>query len=54
MDAVNTRIVMVAGNGRWSEGFDSVDSLRSIPEGFSGVIWTNRIDRIGAVLKLGT
>jgi glycerophosphoryl diester phosphodiesterase len=54
MHAVNTRIVIVAGNGRWLEGFDSVDSLRSIPEGFSGVIWTNRIDRIGAVLKLGT
>jgi glycerophosphoryl diester phosphodiesterase len=43
--------VLVSGDGHWSEGFDSRDSLRSIPEGFSGVIWTNRIDRIGPAMK---
>jgi glycerophosphoryl diester phosphodiesterase len=50
MDAVGTRVVLVAGDGRWSEGFDTVESLREIPSGFSGVIWTNRIDRIAAAL----
>jgi glycerophosphoryl diester phosphodiesterase len=48
---VNTRVVLVAGDGRWSEGFDAVDSLQDIPEGYAGVIWTNRIDRIGPALK---
>lgn len=51
MDAVDTRVVLVAGSGRWSEGFDSRQDLRAIPEGYSGVIWTNRIDRIGPMLK---
>lgn len=51
MDAVNTRVMLVAGDGRWSEGFDTPESLHSIPEGFAGGIWTNRIDRIGPVLK---
>jgi glycerophosphoryl diester phosphodiesterase len=50
MEAVGTRVVLVAGDGRWSQGFDTVQSLREIPEGFSGVIWTNRIDRIAAAL----
>jgi glycerophosphoryl diester phosphodiesterase len=47
MASVGTRVVLVAGQGRWSEGFDSQESLASIPAGFSGVIWTNRIDRVG-------
>jgi glycerophosphoryl diester phosphodiesterase len=51
MDAVDTRVVLVAGAGPWSEGFDSPDSLKSLPSGFAGVIWTNRIDRVGADLK---
>lgn len=51
MRSVGTRVMLVAGNGRWSEGFDSLESLRSIPEGFAGVIWTNRIDRIGPLLR---
>ncbi len=51
MDAVGTRVILVAGEGRWSEGFDTIDSLQTIPAGFAGVIWTNRIDRIGSALK---
>jgi glycerophosphoryl diester phosphodiesterase len=51
MHAVDTRVVLVAGAGPWSEGFDSRQDLRAIPEGYSGVIWTNRIDRIGPLLK---
>lgn len=50
MDSVHTRVMLVAGDGRWSEGFDTRESLEAIPEGYAGVIWTNRIDRIGPVL----
>lgn len=51
LESVDTRVVLVSGDGRWSEGFDSLDSLSDIPAGYAGVIWTNRIDRIGPALK---
>jgi glycerophosphoryl diester phosphodiesterase len=51
MASVDTRVVLVAGDGRWSEGFDSAAALKAIPAGFAGVIWTNRIDRIGPSLN---
>jgi glycerophosphoryl diester phosphodiesterase len=51
MDSVNTRVMLVAGDGKWSEGFDTPESLGAIPDGYAGVIWTNRIDRIGPVLN---
>ena len=51
MESAGTRVVLVSGQGRWSEGFDTVDSLSDIPAGFAGAIWTNRIDRIGPLLK---
>lgn len=44
MKSVNTQVVIVEGNGVWSEGFDSLESLKNIPDGYSGFIWTNRID----------
>jgi glycerophosphoryl diester phosphodiesterase len=46
MESVNTRVVLVEGNGKWSEGFDTVESVEKIPKGFSGYVWTNRIDLI--------
>ncbi|MGB7999201.1 MAG: glycerophosphodiester phosphodiesterase family protein [Anaerobacillus sp.] len=46
MESVNTRVVIVQGNGKWSEGFDTKESLKKIPEGFQGYIWTNRVDKI--------
>lgn len=48
MDAVNTRVVLVEGDGDWSEGFDTVQSLSKVPEGFTGYVWTNRIDLVAA------
>ncbi len=44
MESVNTQVVIVEGNGKWSEGFDSLESLDNIPDGYTGHIWTNRID----------
>ena len=46
MESVNTRVVLVAGDGKWSQGFDTVESLQTIPKGYNGYIWTNRIDKI--------
>lgn len=46
MNSVNTRVVVVNGNGEWSEGFDSKEDLKKLPEGYSGYVWTNRIDKV--------
>lgn len=51
MDAVNTRVIIVAGNGTWSEGFDSKNDIKRLPSDFTGGIWTNRIDRIAPLYK---
>lgn len=51
MDSVNTRVVIVAGNGEWSEGFDSLESIEKIPLGYTGYVWTNRIDKVSKVTK---
>ena len=46
MESVNTRVVVVNGDGEWSEGFDSLEELAKLPEGYSGYVWTNRIDKV--------
>lgn len=52
MDKQDTRVILVAGSGDVSSGFDTLEDLTRIPEGFSGGIWTNRIDRLsGAYTK---
>lgn len=49
MEAVNTRVILVAGSGDFSAGFDTPADLDRVPATFTGGIWTNRIDRIGPV-----
>ncbi|MGM0752536.1 MAG: glycerophosphodiester phosphodiesterase family protein [Bacillota bacterium] len=51
MEDVNTRVILVAGDGDWSEGFDEKSDLEYIPEPYNGGIWTNRIDRIAPIIK---
>ncbi len=51
MDDEDTKVIVVAGDGSWSEGFDSPEDLGRLPESFSGGIWTNRIDLIAPVHK---
>lgn len=46
MESVHTKVVIVEGRGKWSEGFDTLESLGRIPEGYGGYVWTNRIDII--------
>lgn len=48
MESVNTRVVIVEGNAKLSEGFDTKESLTSIPNKYEGYVWTNRIDRIAS------
>ncbi|MCR2803889.1 glycerophosphodiester phosphodiesterase family protein [Paenibacillus soyae] len=50
MDEADTRVVVVGGDGSdFSSGFDSAEDMERLPSDFSGVIWTNRIDRIASL-----
>lgn len=49
MEDVNTRVIIVAGDGGWSEGFDKTEDLKRLPKNYNGGIWTNRIDKIAPV-----
>lgn len=51
MDSVNTRVIVVAGDGDFSEGFDTTADLKLLPDGYNGGIWTNRIELIAPVYK---
>jgi glycerophosphoryl diester phosphodiesterase len=51
MDKVNTRVIVVAGDGGWSEGFDASADLKRLPSNYTGGIWSNRIDRIAPIVK---
>jgi glycerophosphoryl diester phosphodiesterase len=51
MERAGTRVVLVAGEGNESRGFDAIEDLSRLPDGYKGGIWTNRIDRIGPHLK---
>jgi len=46
MEAVNTWVELTAGGSVLSEGFDHIHSLKDIPEGFEGYIWTNKINEL--------
>jgi glycerophosphoryl diester phosphodiesterase len=52
MDRVGTRVVMIGhyGGGGHSQGFDDPDQLTELPRGYSGGIWTDRIDLIGPAI----
>jgi len=51
MDRVGTRVVMIGDyDGGPSQGFDDPDRLTELPRGYSGGIWTNRIDLIGSAI----
>ena len=51
MEDVNTRVILVAGDGGWSEGFDKKQDLKRLPQKYNGGIWTNRIDVIAPLIK---
>ncbi len=52
MDAVDTPVVLLGtydGSG-FSSGIDDASELAKVPDGFDGIIWTNRVDRIGPLV----
>lgn len=55
MDSADTRVIVVGGDGSdFSSGFDTAEDIKRLPAGFSGGIWTNRIDRIAPLLQEGS
>jgi glycerophosphoryl diester phosphodiesterase len=51
MRAAGTRVVLVAGDGPWSAGFDRPQDLGEVPEQWTGWLWTNRVDAIAPTLR---
>lgn len=53
MNANDTRVVVEKGDGseEFSSGFDSPADLKRLPPGYTGGIWTNRIDQIAPVFS---
>ncbi|MCA2218119.1 glycerophosphodiester phosphodiesterase family protein [Jidongwangia harbinensis] len=51
MRAADTRVVLVAGDGPWSEGFDRAADLDAVPADWSGWLWTNRTDVVTPRLR---
>ncbi|WP_316570287.1 glycerophosphodiester phosphodiesterase family protein [Neobacillus sp. YIM B06451] len=51
MEDAGTRVVLVAGDGGFSEGFDTQEDMERIPDSFRGWIWTNRVDTVTKFLK---
>ncbi|WP_309122035.1 glycerophosphodiester phosphodiesterase family protein [Paenibacillus sp.] len=51
MEEADTRVVLVAGDGAWSEGFDDPQAVERLPKRYRGFVWTNRIDLIGPYLE---
>ncbi|HEX3046251.1 MAG TPA: glycerophosphodiester phosphodiesterase family protein [Bacillota bacterium] len=49
MEKANTRVILVAGNGVWSEGFDSLEDMKRLPPHYTGGVWTNRIDKVAQI-----
>lgn len=50
MEDIDTRVVLVAGDGGWSEGFDDEEDLERLPANYNGMIWTNRVEMIAPVI----
>jgi glycerophosphoryl diester phosphodiesterase len=53
MEAVGSRVVVIGdyqGEG-FSQGIDDPARLSALPAGYSGGIWTDRIDLIAPALK---
>ncbi|MCY9514864.1 glycerophosphodiester phosphodiesterase family protein [Paenibacillus apiarius] len=46
MENAGTRVIVVAGDGGWSEGFDTAEDVKRLPSNYTGGLWTNRIDKI--------
>ncbi|QSB17476.1 glycerophosphodiester phosphodiesterase [Natronosporangium hydrolyticum] len=53
MERHDTRVILVAGDGGFSEGFDSRADWQRIPAGYSGGVWSNRVDLVAPLREQG-
>jgi glycerophosphoryl diester phosphodiesterase len=51
---VNVFVLGPYDGGFGSSGVDTAEQLARLPAGFTGGIWTNRIDRIGPAVRAKT
>ncbi|MET7424573.1 glycerophosphodiester phosphodiesterase family protein [Dactylosporangium sp. NPDC005555] len=51
MRSVDTRVVLVRGEGDWSAGFDTAADVAELPDGWTGGIWTNRVDVLAPLVR---
>ena len=51
MRTADTRVILVAGDGPWSDGFDQPEDLDAVPAHWSGWIWTNRTDLVAPLIR---
>jgi glycerophosphoryl diester phosphodiesterase len=51
MRAVDTRVVVVRMVGDWSAGFDTAADVATLPDGWTGAVWTNRADVVAPLLR---
>lgn len=51
MKQADTYVYLVRGGSEFSGGFDSAADLEKLPNGYTGGIWTNRIDRVAPALN---
>ncbi|WNS76252.1 glycerophosphodiester phosphodiesterase family protein [Bacillus sp. DTU_2020_1000418_1_SI_GHA_SEK_038] len=51
MEKVDSRVIIVGGDGGWSEGFDKEKDLERLPKNYSGGIWTNSIEIIAPIIQ---
>ncbi|WP_243639839.1 glycerophosphodiester phosphodiesterase family protein [Micromonospora sp. MW-13] len=50
MREADTRVILVNGSGEFSEGFDDPADVDALPAGWTGGVWTNRIDVVAPLL----
>jgi glycerophosphoryl diester phosphodiesterase len=51
MRSVDTRVVLVRMVGDWSAGFDTTADVADLPDGWTGGIWTNRVDVVEPLIR---
>lgn len=53
LKSVGSRSLLMGAHqkGKANSGIDSIESLKNVPKGYKGIIFTNRIDLIGEQLK---
>nr|BFE61489.1 glycerophosphodiester phosphodiesterase family protein [Dactylosporangium thailandense] len=51
MGEAGTRVVLVRYVGDWSAGFDTAADVAGLPEGWTGAVWTNRVDVVAPLLR---